>query len=91
MTYITSIERMGIEKGVKQGFKQGFKKGFKKGLRKGIKKGEALACGRLLTKRFGALPSWAEERLKKAGRQQLELYLERVQDAKRLRDVFKDT
>ena len=66
MTYITSIERMGIEKG------------------------EALACRRLLTKRFGTLPSRVEERLEEASREQLELYMARVLDAERLKDVFED-
>ena len=44
----------------------------------------------MTTTALGALPSWVEERLEEAGRQQLELYMERVLDAERLEDVFAD-
>jgi len=43
---------------------------------------------RLLTRRFGPLPTWAEQRLEKAGLQELEGWADRVLEAQRLEDVF---
>ena len=68
MPYITSIERMGIEKGKQQG--------------------EVIMLKRLLTRRFGPLPTWAEQRLEQASLQELEGWAERVLEAQRLEDVF---
>jgi hypothetical protein len=71
MRYVTSIERMGIEKGIQQG--------------------EALMLRRLLTRRFGPLPVWVEQRLEEASSAQLEAWAERVLDAARLEEVFETT
>lgn len=35
MTYITSVERIGIEKGIKQGMQQGLEQGITRGLQQG--------------------------------------------------------
>jgi hypothetical protein len=75
MPYITSIERIGIEKGLQQGFQQG----------------EAFMLTRLLTRRFGPLPDWATERLAQASREELEQWAERVLEAQRLEDVLVTT
>jgi hypothetical protein len=68
MPYITSIERMGIEKGIHQG--------------------ETLVLRRQLTRRFGPLPAWVEQRLEEASAAQLEAWAERVLEAARLEEVF---
>jgi hypothetical protein len=68
MPYITSIERMGIEKGIHQG--------------------ETLVLRRQLTRRFGPLPAWVEQRLEEASLAQLEAWAERVLEAARLEEVF---
>jgi hypothetical protein len=68
MRYITSIERMGIEKGIHQG--------------------ETLVLRRQLTRRFGPLPAWVEQRLEEASAAQLEAWAERVLDAAQLEEVF---
>jgi len=65
-----------------------FKKGEKKGERKGEKKGAANMLVRLLTRRFGQLPTWAEARLRKAKSAQLEEWSDKVLDAKTLADVL---
>ncbi len=39
MTYVTSVERIGIEKGIEQGIQIGFQKGRYEGLQEGIQKG----------------------------------------------------
>jgi hypothetical protein len=80
MPYITSIERMGIEKGIQQGIEQG--------IQQGIHQGEMLVLRRQLTRRFGPLPAWAEQRLEEASVALLEAWAERVLDAARLEEVF---
>jgi hypothetical protein len=79
MPYITSIERMGIEKGRQEGLQEGFQQG------------EAFVLTHLLTRRFGSLPGWATERLAQASRAELEQWAERVLEAQRLEDVFATT
>jgi hypothetical protein len=68
MPYITSIERMGIEKGLQQG--------------------EVIVLKRQLTRRFGPLPAWAEQRLEQASPLELEGWAELVLEAQRLEDVL---
>jgi hypothetical protein len=48
-----------------------FKKGLEEGRQEGLREGELKILRRLLEKRFGAIPSWADERL--AGRSAAEL------------------
>ena len=43
---------------------------------------------RLLTRRFGPLPAWAEQRLEQASLQELEGWAERVLEAQQLEDVL---
>ena len=72
MPYITSFERIGIEKGLQQGLQQG----------------EVIMLKRLLTRRFGPLPTWAEQRLEQASLQELEGWADRVLEAQRLEYIF---
>ena len=39
MTYITSVERIGIEEGYKMGMQEGLQKGVQEGLQKGLREG----------------------------------------------------
>ena len=84
MPYITSIERMGIEKGIQQGRQEG----RQQGLQEGFQQGEVFVLTHLLTRRFGPLPGWATERLAQASREELEQWTERVLEAQRLEDIF---
>jgi hypothetical protein len=43
---------------------------------------------KMLQRRFGKLPGWAETQLKDADREMLEEWIERAFDAKRLEDVL---
>jgi predicted transposase YdaD len=74
MPYITSIERMSIEKGRQEGRQEG----------------EMVMLRRLLTRRFGLLPEGVEQRLHAATVQDLERWADRVLDAQRLDEVFRD-
>ncbi len=92
MRYVTTWERKGVEKGIQQGvekgIQQGVEKGIQQGVEKGILRGEASLLRRQLTRRFDALPAWAEQRLEQASRTELEAWAERVLDALTLEDVF---
>jgi flagellar biosynthesis/type III secretory pathway protein FliH len=76
MPYITSVERIGIEKGIQQGMQQG------------VQQGEAAMLERLLTRRFGALSAETHARLTTASLEQLGQWAENVLDANSLDAVF---
>ena len=50
--------------------------------------GELRVLSRLLKKRFGELPEWAEQMLQEAPERMLEVWSERVLTAAALDDVF---
>jgi len=64
------------------------REGEQKGLLQGISQGELTLLKRQLTRRFGALPAWAEAKLNHAGQLQLEAWADRVLDAVTLESVF---
>ncbi len=70
----------GLEKGVQQGIRQG--------MQQGVVQGELRVLSRLLRKRFGELPEWAEQMLKEASGGMLEVWSERILTASDLEDVF---
>jgi hypothetical protein len=72
MRYVTSVERIGREEGRKEGRLEG----------------EAVLLRRLLLRRFGAVPAWAEARLDAATTEQLEAWGDRVLDTTTLDEVF---
>jgi hypothetical protein len=72
MAYVTSIERIGIEKGVQQGLQQG----------------ESRLLRKQLERRFGVLPQWASDKLNSAAEQDLESWGEAVLTASNLEAVF---
>ena len=71
MAYVSTGERIGIEKGMQAG--------------------EASALQKLLTKRFGAIPSETVGRITTASSEQLDAWLDLVLDAPNLAAVFGDT
>jgi hypothetical protein len=61
---------------------------FKKGLQEGRQEGELAILRRLIEKRFGSLPSWAEQRLTSASIEQLEQLATRVLEAANLEELL---
>ncbi len=57
-------------------------------IEQGVQQGQAALLRRQLTRRFGPLPDWAEERLTQAELAQLEAWADRVLDADTLDAVF---
>ncbi|HVV68159.1 MAG TPA: DUF4351 domain-containing protein [Gammaproteobacteria bacterium] len=78
--FITTPERVGIQKGIQQGFQQG--------LKTGLQKGEAALLIRLLQHRFHHLPSNYLTRIQQADSNTLLIWGERVLDANTLEEVF---
>jgi predicted transposase YdaD len=86
MPYITSIERMSLEKGRQEGRQEG----HQEGRQEGRQEGEMVMLRRLLTQRFGPLSDRVEQRLNAATVQDLERWADRVLDAQHLDEVFRD-
>lgn len=74
MTYITSIERLGI----------------KKGIEKGMGKGERMFLSKLLKLRFGSLSANQEKKLSKASEDDLMRWGEKLLNAQVLEEVFEE-
>ena len=53
-----------------------------------IHKGELIILRRLIGKRFGTLPAWADKRLAKLSAPELEQLSDRVLDAKSIDELF---
>ncbi|NMG15025.1 DUF4351 domain-containing protein [Aromatoleum bremense] len=76
--YVTSVERLTVERGMQQG------------MEKGRIEGEGTILRRLLTRRFGPLPQNVLDRLACAESRQLETWADRVINAASLDEVFAD-
>ena len=57
----------------------------------GVQLGEALALQKLLSKRFGAMPSEILTKIASASREQIEVWFDQAIDAKSVGDVFGPT
>ena len=90
MRYVTSVERLAIERGIQQGLQQGIEQGIEQGKLEGKLEGEAIVLERQLAKRFGPLSDETRARLKNATAEQLELWAERILDAPSLAAVLED-
>jgi hypothetical protein len=56
--------------------------------RKAMEKGQRGVLRRQLTRRFGSLPAWAEERLAQGSEAELELWTDRILDEETLEAVL---
>ncbi|APW45616.1 DUF4351 domain-containing protein [Rhodoferax antarcticus] len=79
MAYVSSFERIAIEKGMQAGMQQG------------MQQGEALALQKLLTKRFGAISADTVGKIATASPEQLDAWLDLVLDAPSLSAIFEGT
>lgn len=96
MKYVTSVERLAIERGLQKGMEQGLEIGIEKGIEQGIEKGieqgraqgSASVLLRLLNRRFGPLSPDIIRRLSQSTPEQLEIWAERVLEARTIDEVF---
>lgn len=96
MTYMSSIERIGMEIGMKKGMEQGMEQGMAQGMARGMVQGvaqgrreglsEALAF--MLAQRFGELDFAVNDRLAAADAKQLTAWTKNVLSAATLSEVF---
>jgi len=77
------------KKGLEEGRQEGLEEGRREGERAGERKGELAILRRLIEKRFGAVPSWAEERLVGRSTIELEDLSVRVLDAQSIEDLLR--
>jgi predicted transposase YdaD len=78
----------GEAKGRAEGEAKGKAEGEAKGRAEGETKGKAGSLKRLLTRRFGPLPAWAEQRIEMAPMAQLDEWLDGLFDAPGLTDLL---
>lgn len=92
MKYVTSVERLAIERGLQKGMEQGLEIGIEKGIEQGIEQGRVQGTAsvllRLLNRRFGPLSPDITRRLSQSTPEQLEIWAERVLDARAIDEVF---
>ena len=69
---------------------EGMQQGIQQGMQQGMQQGEALALQRLLSKRFGAIPSDITVQIAAASVAQIEAWFDRAIDARQLSDVFNE-
>ena len=69
-------------------YKRGLQEGELKGKLEGELKGELTVLRRLIAKRFGPIPTWAEERLTARTKVELEELSERIFDARSLEELL---
>lgn len=90
--YVTSVERLAIERGMAKGMQQGIEQGMQLGIEQGLKQGRtqgiAAVLHRQLNRRFGPLPDDVTRRLSQATQEQLEIWVERVLEAQSTDEIF---
>jgi flagellar biosynthesis/type III secretory pathway protein FliH len=80
--------QQGVQQGIQQGVQQGIQQGVQQGIQQGVQQGRYVLLERILTRRFGTLPDWAQQRLKAAPSEQLDRWAERVLEAESLQGVI---
>ena len=92
MTYLSSIERIGMEigmqKGLQQGIQEGRQQGIQEGLQQGMRQGQAELLIELITTRFGPIDFDTRLKLAAANPKQISAWARNFVDAQTLDDVF---
>lgn len=84
MRYVSSVERMALERGMEAGLQQGMEQGMQQGLRAG----KIQVIKQLLAARFGALPAPAKAKLDAATEEELDAWIEALLSAPSIDAVF---
>ncbi|KOR28836.1 hypothetical protein TI04_10110 [Achromatium sp. WMS2] len=72
-----------------RGYKDIFARGRSAGIAEGRAEGRAELLKRQITRRFGALPEWAKERIDASDSEQLELWAEQIFDAQSVEELLR--
>lgn len=78
-------EIMGLMKMMRE---EGRQEGIQIGISQGISQGELAVLKRLLVRRFGPIPAWAESRMENSDRKDLEIWSDRILDAASVEEIF---
>ncbi|MBF0158679.1 MAG: DUF4351 domain-containing protein, partial [Magnetococcales bacterium] len=78
----------GLERGLEQGLERGLEQGLERGLEQGLVQGRAAILLRQMHRRFDPLPTWVEERITTATTDELDLWSDRILDARSLEELF---
>jgi predicted transposase YdaD len=81
--------KRGLQLGEQKGELKGRQEGKQEGLQEGELKADLSNLRRLIRKRFGAIPVWAEEQIAQRTAPELEALIERVLDASTIEDLLK--
>jgi len=76
------------QEGRQEGMEKGMEKGLQTGIAEGVKRGEVTVLTRLLTRRFGSLPSEILTKVNEASTDQLEVWADNFVTADTLEAVF---
>ena len=87
--FIDILENKVLGREYKRGLQEGRQEGLQEGRQEGRQEGELKVLRRQIEKRFGVMPSWAEQRLAARSLTELEELSERVLDAANLEDLLK--
>ena len=102
MRYVTSVERLAIQRGMQQGLQQGLEQGLEQSLEQGLEQGlekgrlegklegKIEGLERLLVKRFGPLDEATRRRLDIATLEQLDRRTDRILDVSTIEAVFEE-
>ena len=85
MSYVTHIERVGIQKGIDLGIEQGIEQGIDIGKQQQTQ----ILFRKLLEAKFGQLNDFYVELIKKLSSEEVERILPDIIHAKLIKDVFK--
>ncbi len=88
MAYISSAEKIGIEKGYAKGLTLGREQGRVQGIDKGIQQGESILLFRLITLKFGHIADNYRQRIVDANPETLLRWGERILNASVIEDIF---
>jgi hypothetical protein len=92
MRYIPSYAReeakRSHQQGLQQGLQEGMQQGLQEGMQQGMQQGMHSLLERLIEKRFGPLSQETAARLKNASIEQLDIWAERILNAKSLSELF---
>lgn len=86
--YVNTFEWVFTQRGLKQGKQLGLEQGKQLGLEQGKRQGQQTLLRAQLVRRFGELPTWANDCLDRADSATVELWSLRLLDAAALEDVF---
>lgn len=88
MTLAQLLRKEGFEEGIHQGIQQGVQQGLQEGKRKGKLEGERELLIKLLSKRFGAIPTKFLSAIEKANAEAILKWSEQIFSAKTIEEVF---